>query len=87
MDIATAWADSRVYDLIRTKWDALPVSKDKNKKGGGNKPAGKRPKSGAGDAPKDLGRVRSLIGHLIHGGVWLTQRPYIRETMHSALNL
>ena len=46
MDIATEWADPRVYDIVKKKWDTLPKPSDKK---GGKKDgsAGKRPGSSA----------------------------------------
>ena len=63
LDIATAWADSRVYDLIKAKSDSMPSSKDKKK---GGKPAGKRPKSTpSSEVPKETARVcNNLHGHV-----------------------
>ena len=48
LDIAASWADLRVYDIVKTKWDSLPPLPDKKKGGkGGKKPAAKkRPASG-----------------------------------------
>lgn len=46
VDIAKAWADPRVLDIIQKKWDSLPTQKDGKKKGakkGGGK--AKRPLS------------------------------------------
>ena len=41
-----AWADPRVYDAVRLKWDSLPTPNDKKKGGkGGKKSATKRPNS------------------------------------------
>ena len=55
MDIAAAWSDFRVYDIVKTKWDSLPPPPDKKKgaKGakGGSK-GGKRPKSSASGGEK-----------------------------------
>ena len=62
VDLAAAWGDARVYDIVKTKWDSLPPPNDK-KKGGkgaggkGGKGGAKRPKSSAsGDGDK----VRAL---------------------------
>lgn len=43
MDIAVAWADARVFDIVKAKWDTLPVQSDKkgDKKGTAKKSAGK----------------------------------------------
>ena len=41
MDVAAAWADLRVYDIVKTKFDSLPVPKDKKKGGKGDKKGGK----------------------------------------------
>lgn len=47
VDIAASWADPRVYDIVKTKWDSLPAPNDKKKGGKGKKAAGKkRPNSG-----------------------------------------
>lgn len=46
MDLATAWADARVFQIVKTKWDSLPPPPDKKdqkkgaKKGGGAKRPG-----------------------------------------------
>lgn len=46
MDIAAAYGDARVYDIVKTKWDSLPPPSDKKKKGkGAAKKSAKRPKS------------------------------------------
>jgi hypothetical protein len=46
MDIATSWADPRVYDIVKAKWDTLRPLDDKKKGGkGGKKPPKKRPNS------------------------------------------
>lgn len=42
LDIAAAYADFKVYSLIKERWDALPVVKDKKKT---KKRASARPKS------------------------------------------
>ena len=42
MDIAVSWADSRVFDIVKTKWDTLPVISDKKgDKKGAKKASGK----------------------------------------------
>ena len=58
VDIAASWADPRVYDIVKTKWDSLPPPPDKKKGGkGAKKPAAKkRPQSG----PSGDGKVRSM---------------------------
>ena len=48
MDLAAAWADARVFEIVKTKWDSLPPPPDKKdqKKGGAKKGGGaKRPGS------------------------------------------
>ena len=47
MDVAVAYGDARVYDIVKTKWDSLPPPSDKKKKAAAaaRKPGGKRPKS------------------------------------------
>ena len=55
VDIAGYWADPRVYDIVKTKWDSLPPVNDKKKgakKGGGKRPASTP--SGDGGAAKVL---------------------------------
>jgi len=59
MDLAGAWGDLRVYELIRTKWDSMPPMNDKNKKGGGKGTSGGK-SSSAGDASKPSGGGRSM---------------------------
>ncbi len=59
VDIAGAFADFRVYDCVKEKFDSLPAPNDKKKgKGKGGK-GGKRPASSGptGDAGMDLGKV------------------------------
>ena len=52
MEIAESWADPRVLEIVREKWDALPpidkkkAAKGKGKKIGGTK--GKRPTTAPG---------------------------------------
>ena len=43
MDIAVSWADARVFDIVKAKWDTLPVQSDKKgeKKGAAKKSSGK----------------------------------------------
>lgn len=57
MDIAQAWADPRVVEIVQRKWDTLPPPTDKKKGGkGGKKPGGgkaKRPSSAPGDKKDD----------------------------------
>lgn len=45
MDLAYAWADARVFEIVKTKWDSLPVPKDK--KGAKAKDKKKRPQTAA----------------------------------------
>ena len=54
MDIAQSWADPRVLDVVRRKWDTLPsLDKKKGGKGGKGKGSGgakaKRPASAPGE--------------------------------------
>lgn len=46
MDTAYTWADPRVIDVIKTKFDTLPQAGDKKGKGG--KKGGGRPKTAPG---------------------------------------
>lgn len=47
MDIASAYADPRVYLAVKAKWDGLPSMNDKKKGGKGKgSPKGKRPTTG-----------------------------------------
>lgn len=50
LDVASAYADPRVYLAVKAKWDSLPAPKDKKGgKGGKSSPKGKRPTtSGSG---------------------------------------
>lgn len=50
MDIAGAYADPRVYQVVKAKWDTLPTPNDKKKGGKGKgSPKAKRPTtSGSG---------------------------------------
>ena len=34
MDVALAWADPRVIDVVQTKWESMPAPGDKKGKGG-----------------------------------------------------
>ena len=52
VDIAAAFADPRVYDIVRVKFDSLPQPKDNKKGGKGKGKGGNRPKSGAGTEGK-----------------------------------
>ena len=46
MDLAASWADARVFNIVKTKWDSLPVPKDKkDEKKGAKKGGAKRPGS------------------------------------------
>lgn len=51
LDIAQAWADPRVYDIVQRKWDTLPVPKDQKGKKGNQKgsPKAKRPTTAPGE--------------------------------------
>lgn len=57
MDIAAAWADSRVYDIVKIKYDSLPAPNDKKKggKGGGSN------KKGGKATPVTTEKVRNLL--------------------------
>lgn len=46
MDLAYSWADPRVFEIVQTKWDSLPVPKDK--KGAKKKEKKKRPTTAEG---------------------------------------
>lgn len=59
VDIAAAFADPRVYDIVRLKFDSLPAPNDK-KKGKGKGAKGRPKSSGTGDG----GKV-SLLNHLL----------------------
>ena len=47
MDLAASWADARVFNIVKAKWDSLPAPKDKkdDKKGGKKGGGAKRPGS------------------------------------------
>ena len=63
VDIAGAWADLRVYDIVKAKWDSLPPMNDKKKGGKGGKKTGKRPTSGP--AGEDGGGVSNHSNHTL----------------------
>ena len=65
MDIAVSFADPRVYDVVKAKWDSLPPPPDKKKgaKKGGKAPA-KRPKSSSSPDGGEGGKVFAII-HVI----------------------
>lgn len=68
MDIATAWADPRVYDIVKAKWDTLPPMNDKKKGGKGGKGGGakKRPNSGPSAGGKVLLKNTCDWWHSLH---------------------
>ena len=54
MDIAYAWADPRVIDIVQRKWDTLApldAKGKKGKKGGSGAPKENRPPTAAGGKP------------------------------------
>lgn len=58
MDLALAWADPRVIDVVQTKWESMPTPSDKKGgkgKGGKGKGGAKtaRPASGPGGDQKE----------------------------------
>ena len=60
MDVAGAFADFRVFDCVKEKYDSLPPPNDKKKgKGKGGKGGGKRPASSGPqlEPGNDLGKV------------------------------
>lgn len=60
LDIAQAWADWRVLEIVQRKWDTLPPTDDKKKKKGGKGGKGgaaKRPTS----APSDWGDLAHQV--------------------------
>ena len=69
MDLAAAWADARVFEIVKAKWDSLPPPADKKdqKKGGAKKGGAKRPGS---SSPAKVGQychtqlLHSTITHL-----------------------
>ena len=48
-EIAAAFADLRVYDIVRTKYDSLPAPNDKKKGAKGGKKTGKSSSAGGDD--------------------------------------
>ena len=67
MDLALAWADPRVIDVVQTKWESLPAPSDKKGKGGkGGKGKGgaktARPTSGPAGDQKENQAPASQVG-------------------------
>ena len=66
MDLAGAYGDLRVYDIVKAKWDGLPSSKDKKGKGGAGGKKGGKGSPGPGDM--DGGKVsRTAVQHPSNG--------------------
>ncbi|CAH1792722.1 unnamed protein product [Owenia fusiformis] len=67
-DLAMAWADPRVYEAVRLKWDTLAPPPDKKKKGAkggkkGPKRPGTKPPGSAGSPNKSPSASRQMSGY------------------------